>query len=104
MLEQALAKTVRIQLCSLQRIDVVVHFDVANAIVVYQSCHHHIEVSPHFRVAKVEQKARIFQHPFSMPYEEPVVRLMREQRLWPGDLRFEPQSGNHASLPDLIEK
>ena len=78
MLEQALAEAVGTDLSPLQRIDVVVHLDVADAVVVYQSCHHLIEVSRNFRVAEVEQKSRILQCSFSMTHEKPIVWFLRE--------------------------
>ena len=48
MLEQPLAEAVGTDLSPLQRIDVVVHLDVADAIIIYKSCDHLIQVSPYF--------------------------------------------------------
>src|ERR1700720_2278442 len=102
MLEQALAKTVSVDLSPLQRINVVVHLDVADAIITYKSCDYLIQVSSYLRIAEIEQEPRILQHSFAVTQEEPVVRLLREQRLGSGNLGLEPQSRNHSSLPDLI--
>src|SRR5690242_11817435 len=102
MLEQALAKAVGTDVSPLQRINVVVHLDVADAIIADKSCDHLVQVSPYFGITEIEQKPRILQHSFAVTHEEPVVRLLREQRLSSGNLGLEPQSRNHSSLPDLL--
>src|ERR1700722_13502544 len=90
MLEQTLPEAIRVQLRALQRIDVVVHLDIAGAVLVYQPCDYLVQVRPHFRVPKVEQEPRILQHSLAMAHEKPVVGFFREEGL-----------GRTSSIPQL---
>src|SRR5208283_2351512 len=97
-LEQTLTEAIRVELGPLQGIDVVVHLDISNVIVVHKSCDYLIEVRPYFWVAEIKQKPGILQHSFAMAHEEPRIWLLSQQGFCPSNLRFEPHSRNHAGL------
>src|SRR5258708_7439761 len=102
-LEQPLSKAIGIDFASLQRIDVVIHLDVANAIFIHQPCDHLIEICPYLWISEVQQQPRILKHSLPMTHEEPVVRFLREHRLRSCHFGFKPKPRNHSSLSDLIE-
>ena len=53
-LEQALPKAFRVYFGPLQRIDVIVHFDIANPVLIHQAFDHLVEVAPDFGIAEIE--------------------------------------------------
>ena len=54
MFEQALPEAFRVYFGPLQRVDVIVHFDIANAVLIHQAFDNLVEVAPDFGIAKIK--------------------------------------------------
>ena len=74
--KQALASTIGILIRSLQRVSVVVEFEITDAIIANKTVDHAIEICPDLRVPKIEQVQHTLDHPLAVAHEKPTIRLV----------------------------
>src|SRR6185312_3468340 len=102
-LQQPLSEAISILTGPLERVGVVIHLDVTDAILFDQPFDHTVEITTYLGVAEIQQQTRVLDNAPAMPHEEPAVRLLRQRRLFPRHLRLEPKPRNHPLLTNPIQ-
>ncbi|MNZ65210.1 hypothetical protein D3C78_833970 [compost metagenome] len=104
MLQQTVPAAIGIRLSSNSRIDVVVHFNVAHAVILHQAPYHFVCMSNYLGIAIIKLIATAILHSFAMPHEKPaIIRLRKLRAVNPHDLKLQPQAWNHSFASNVIQ-
>ena len=103
MLQQSVSEAVCLHLGADPRLDVVIHLDVAHAVVADHPVHHLRHMLHDLRVPEIELITTAVVHPLSVPEEEPVVRhAFRKIAVNPHHLKLQPDARHHAVSADRV--
>ena len=80
MLQQPVPGAVRLLIRSDSRLDVIIHLNVANAIILHQTPDHTCGKLPHLGIAVIQLIPGLFPDALSMAHEKPLIRLFFCQR------------------------
>ncbi|MMZ63811.1 hypothetical protein D1872_260910 [compost metagenome] len=104
MLEQPVAYAVRPGFGPDPRIDVVVHLDVSDAVVLHQPADHLGRVRPDRRIPVVQLIPAPVFDPFAVPHKEPaVIRIFQLGTVDAHDFQLQPQARNHALASNIVK-
>ena len=80
MLQQTVPGAVRILPGSDSRLDIIVHLNIAHAIVFHQTPDHAGGKFPHLGIAVIQLIPGLFPYALSMAHKKPLIRLFLRQR------------------------
>ena len=103
MLQHSLTYAVCIKFRADTRLNVIIHFNIANAIFIYHPVNHFIYMLKHCGITEVKLISASVKHSFPVAHKKPVIRcLLCLFTIDSHYLKFKPYSGNHPFRADVI--
>ena len=103
MTKQSISGTVRIDLRTDARLNIIIHLDITDAIIAHQSVDHLIRMRNYLRITEIQLIAASVVDLFAVAHEIPVIRhTVRLRTADSHDLQLQPDTRNHSLRPDII--
>ena len=103
MLQKSLSNAFRAKLRADSRLDVIIHLDVSDVILIYHAVDHLIDMGDNCRIAEVKLVSAPVIHALSMTDKKPIVRrILCLFTVDSHNLKLQPYTRNHALLADVI--
>ena len=103
MLQKSLSDAFRSKLRADSRLDVIIHLDVSDMVLIYHAVDHLVDMGDNCRIAEVELVSAPVIHALSMTDEKPIVRrILCLFAVDSHNLKLQPYARDHALFADVI--